>query len=251
MKRSIKYQTLAVIACGILYIVYILVQQHLFTARAQRDIEAFTARINAYKAAHTEAVLSGERVPSIGVDTPSPLLHFVHMHLAHFNLATIYMQGQEHLRDPFSHNHPCFSLARFGLDIDVIGYLSIPVIDMQLPIYAGASANNLNRGLAHLTHSSFPVGGDNTNAVIAGHRSRNYRRLFRDIELLTPGDTVHITNIYDTILYVVIETRVIHPDDINALLVQSGRDLITLVTQYSRGFNRLGYRYIVVAERAG
>ena len=223
-------------------------QQLLFSIRAQAAIDNFNARFGPFTACGTAGLIE------YGADSQSNIGHSYHVQavssfLSFFNQASIYMQGQENLLDPFNYMHPSFNLQRFWLDTDIIGYLTIPAIDLELPVFLGTSHHNLNRGLAHLTHSSFPVGGDNTHAVIAGHRRLHHARVFRDIELLELGDEVRLTNFYQTLIYTVVETRTIGNGQTYALEIQSYRDLLTLVTQVSRGVGRSDYRYIVTAER--
>jgi sortase A len=227
-----------------------IVQQQIFTRRAQSAIDDFNVRFWPYGALDTAGLLAygGDTSPYATSPQANNLYH-VNSFLSFFNFSSLYMNGQENLLDPFNYIHPPFNLERFWLDTEIIGYLSVPAIDLELPVFLGTSHHNLNRGLAHLTHSSFPVGGANTHAVIAGHRRINYSRVFRDIELLELGDEIRLTNFYQTLIYQVVETRIIHPSQTYALLIQSDRDLLTLVTQTSRGFRRMEYRYIVTAER--
>ena len=71
---------------------------------------------------------------------------------------------------------------------------------------------------------------------------------FKEIELLEVGDEVTITNIWGTLTYVVTEIKIINPNDVNAILIQKDRDMITLLTchPYASGGK---YRYLVFCER--
>jgi len=163
--------------------------------------------------------------------------------MQNFNLS---LNGQEHLLDPFIYAHPCFYINTVfdAYTLDAFGVLTISSIELSMPIYLGTSLVNLHRGVAHLLHSSFPVGGESTNTVIAGHRDAN--RVFRDIRQLEIGDEIQITNFRNDMTYVVVETKIIEPHQIDALKIQYGRDLVTLITQYGRRGNR---RYLIIAER--
>jgi len=160
----------------------------------------------------------------------------------------LYLSGQEHLVDPFDYIHPSFNLESFGFYTDIVGVLAIPVIDINLPIYLGASVQHMNNGVAHVTHSSFPIGGDSTNTVIAGHRNMaiTYGQVFSDIGQLQVGDKITITSFIQCMTYTVVEKRVVHANDADVLRIQSGRELVTLITTYGRRGNR---RYLVIAER--
>lgn len=103
-------------------------------------------------------------------------------------------------------------------------------------------------GAAHLTQTSYPIGGENTNCVLAAHRGYYKAPMLREVERLQIGDTVYLQNFRETLTYTVSELRIIDPSDVDALLIQPGRDLLTLVTCHPLGSNR--QRYVVYCERA-
>lgn len=92
-----------------------------------------------------------------------------------------------------------------------------------------------------------PIGGINTNCVLAGHRGWYGALFFRHIELLEIGDVVLITNFWETLRYTVSEIKVIEPDAIDEILIQPGRDLVTLLTCHPYGSGGR-YRYVVYCE---
>jgi len=157
-------------------------------------------------------------------------------------------RGQPHLSNPFSYSQAGLSLSQFGLSEEMIGYITIPRIGTVLPIFMGASQENFRRGIAHLTGTSLPIGGESTNAVIAGYMELGRNHKLRGIDQLSEGDELQVTNFYETIIYTVVEIRSIHPLQTEALMIQEGRDLITLLT-YQQDNPELWY--IVVAQRAG
>jgi len=150
-----------------------------------------------------------------------------------------------------------------GFTDEMLGYLTIPSIGLSLPILAGSSHGNMLRGAAHLTQSSLPVGGINTNTVITAHRGLSRARMFRDIPQLEIGDEIRITNFYQTLVYRVISpidvvdsdsvfsvsehNFVINPDDIASVKIVPGRDLVTLFTCEPYRIN--SHRLLVIAER--
>ena len=140
-----------------------------------------------------------------------------------------------------------FSISEYGFEDGVLGYLSIPVMDIMLPVLIGATKENMNGGAVRLSQTSLPIGGENTNTVMAAHRGYATAAMFRDIEILSEGDLIFFTNFFETLEYKVVETRVIVPSDIDAVLIQEGRDLITLITCHPFRFNY--QRYLVYAER--
>lgn len=159
----------------------------------------------------------------------------------------LYEEKQKDLVDAFSYSQPDFSLMQFGYNEEMIGYLAIPKMDVRLPIYLGANQENMKEGAAHLTQTSLPIGGMNTNAVIAAHRGMGTAAMFRDIEKLEMGDEVTVTYYRETLHYQVAELKIISPSDIEEILIQPGRDIITLITCHPYRYNY--QRYVVYCER--
>ncbi len=155
---------------------------------------------------------------------------------------------QADLKDAWSYTQPSFDLKEYGLDSEIFGVISIPSIGLQMPIYLGTTYQHLADGAAHLSQTSIPIGGENTNAVIAGHRGWQGAAYFRDITELKPGDIVIITNLWDELQYRVTETKIIAPYDINQVFIRPGKDMVTLLTchPYASGGRQ---RYLVFCER--
>ena len=162
--------------------------------------------------------------------------------------AQLFEEGQIQLDSPQDYTVPSFSLKEYGLKEDVFGVISIPAIQVEMPIYLGATESHLAAGAAHLSQTSLPIGGDNTNCVIAGHRGWNGFPYFRYITDLKQGDRVTIQNPWETLKYEVVETKIIAPNDIEEIHIQEGRELLTLLTchPYASGGKQ---RYLVICER--
>lgn len=118
-----------------------------------------------------------------------------------------------------------------GDDSSVFAYIDIPKINQKLPIYLGATDDNLDLGIAVIQGTSIPIGGVNTNSVIAGHTG-DFEKYFSDITQLEPGDEISITNRWETLHYRVTGNKVIFPNQEEYLAVVPGKDLITLLTCY-------------------
>ena len=159
----------------------------------------------------------------------------------------IFNEGQQNLVDPFSYELPSFDLLELGFKDNIIGYLTIPKMEIEIPIYLGATQENMKKGAVHLSQTSIPIGGNNTNSVIAAHRGMKSHPMFRDIENLSIGDEIKVTNMWDELIYKVVETKIISPDEVSEVLIQEGRDLITLITchPYTKNYQR----YVVYCER--
>lgn len=160
----------------------------------------------------------------------------------------IWEEKQAGLCDPWAYQQPSFTLGEYGLEEEVFGVLSIPALDLEMPLYLGATASHMAEGAAHLSQTSLPIGGLNTNCVIAGHRGWNGADYFRYITELKPGDEVMITNLWETLTYRVTDTRIIMPNEVEQILIQEGRDMITLLTchPYASGGKQ---RFLIFCDR--
>lgn len=161
----------------------------------------------------------------------------------------LYEQEQSGLTCEEDYRKPSFILANYGLDSEVFGVIRIPAMELSMPIYLGATKQHMADGAAHMSQTSLPIGGINTNCVISGHRGYNGASYFRFIEKLQVGDTVYITNLWEELTYRVTEIKIIEPSEIENILIQDGRDLLTLVTchPYASGGRQ---RYLVYCERS-
>lgn len=160
----------------------------------------------------------------------------------------IWEEKQAGLCDPWAYQQPSFTLGEYGLEEEVFGVISIPALDLEMPLYLGATASHMAEGAAHLSQTSLPIGGMNTNCVIAGHRGWNGADYFRYITELNPGDEVMITNLWETLTYRVTDTRIIMPNEVEQILIQEGRDMITLLTchPYASGGKQ---RFLIFCDR--
>ena len=150
------------------------------------------------------------------------------------------------MKDPFAYETPAFDLTGYGLPDDMIAALWIPRLNLDLPVYLGASTANMARGGALLGQTSMPLGGANTNTVIAAHRGYYGAEMLRNVQQIQLGDKITLTTPWDTLVYRVCELKIIQPDDINAVLIQPGRDLLTLTTCHP--YTQNTQRYLVIAE---
>lgn len=112
----------------------------------------------------------------------------------------------------------------------MMGYLSIPKIDIKIPIYHGTSNEVLQKGVGHFEGSSFPVGGKGTHAVLSAHSGLPSARLFTDLNQLRVGDMFYIYILDQVFAYKVDQVLVVEPSDVEALELQKGEDYVTLVT---------------------
>lgn len=162
----------------------------------------------------------------------------------------IYAEKQSGLVDLEACEAPAADLTAYGVEDEIIGVLEIPTMQLTMPVYLGASDNHLAAGAAVLGNTSAPIGGDDTNCVIAGHRGWKGADYFRHIDKLAVGDTVTLTNLWEILTYTVVDIRIIQPHEVDMVKIQQGRDLLTLITchPYASGGRQ---RYVVYCERTG
>ena len=142
----------------------------------------------------------------------------------------IFREGQKNLFNQSAYEAPSFLLSDYSLESEVFGVISIPKLELEMPLFMGASKSNMAKGAAIMGETSLPIGGSNTNCVIAGHRGWNGAAYFLYINQLEKGDTVTVTNLWDTLTYVVMEIRIINPDEVDAIRIQPDREMLTLLT---------------------
>lgn len=120
---------------------------------------------------------------------------------------------------------------------DMIGYIKIDRIGVELPIYHGTSDEVLNKGVGHLQGSSLPVGGANTHSVMSAHRGLPSSKLFTDLDRMEIGDTFQIIVLDQVLTYQVDFIKVIEPNDLSDLQIIEGGDYCTLFTCTPYGIN--------------
>lgn len=111
-----------------------------------------------------------------------------------------------------------------------LGYITIPKIDVKLPIYHGTSAEVLAKGVGHIEQSSFPLGGEGTHSVLTGHRGMPDAVLFTDLDKVEKGDKFYLHILDEILAYQVDQIKVVDPEDTSDLKIIGGKDYCSLVT---------------------
>ena len=156
--------------------------------------------------------------------------------------------GQDELQDAW-YEEPALDLSAYNVPEGIIGRVSIPAIGVELPLYLGANAAHLAKGLAVMNHTSLPIGGEGTHCIIAGHRGWDTGDFLLDIDELQIGDEVIVQNLWQTLHYTAAEIQIIEPSEIEPAKLQTGRDLLTLLTCHPYGSGGK-YRYLVTCTRS-
>ena len=123
----------------------------------------------------------------------------------------------------------------------MMGYISIPKLNITVPIYHGTSEAVLQVGIGHLENSSLPVGGENTHACLSGHRGLPTAELFTDLDRMEKGDLFFIKVLNRTLCYKVDQILTVLPQETQELAISAGKDYVTLITctPYSVNSHRL------------
>ena len=129
----------------------------------------------------------------------------------------------------------------------MMGYIIIPKMNVELPIYHGVSERVLQSGVGHMESSSLPVGGESTHAALSGHRGLPSAKLFTDLDQMEIGDQFFIKVLGETLAYEVHEVETVLPTETESLAIQQGQDLVTLITCTPYGIN--SHRLLVHAHR--
>lgn len=132
-------------------------------------------------------------------------------------------------------------------DNGIMGYIQIPSIDVFLPIYHGTDEAVLQVAVGHLDWTSLPVGGESSHCVLSGHRGLPSARLFTDLDKLIVGDIFVLYVLDEVLTYEVDQILIVDPDNTDALLIEEGKDLCTLVTCTPYGIN--SHRMLVRGTR--
>ena len=129
----------------------------------------------------------------------------------------------------------------------IMGYITIPKISVELPIYHGTDESVLQVAAGHLEGSSLPVGGAGTHAVISAHRGLPSAKLFTNLDELEVGDRFTITVLNRVLTYEVDQISIVLPTEIDQLLPTEGMDYVTLMTCTPYGINT--HRLLVRGKR--
>lgn len=130
---------------------------------------------------------------------------------------------------------------------EMIGYISVPKIKLELPIYEGVTVNNLSKGVGHMENTSLPTGKTNTHSILAGHTGIYSAEIFDNLDQLNSDDEFYITFYGEKTKYKIIDEIIVLPDDTSSLKVEDGRCLVTLVTCTPKTINT--HRLLLTGEK--
>lgn len=152
------------------------------------------------------------------------------------------------MQDPFNSNDKKNeTFVNFIKKDDVLGTVIIPKINEELPIYLGATQEHLSMGVGQIGGTSFPIGGQDTHTVLAGHRGYHGAKMFRHLDQLQKGDKFYIRILGEELTYEVTGHEVILPTQVEKLAITKGKDKATLLT--CEPYTSSKYRLLVYGER--
>ena len=129
----------------------------------------------------------------------------------------------------------------------VMGFITIPKIGVEIPIYHSIRSEVLNIACGHMEGTSLPIGGESTHAVLSAHRGLPHAKLFTDLDKMEVGDTFQITILDQLLTYQVDQIKVVRPSEIDDVQIIPGEDLCTLLTCTPYGIN--SHRLLVRGTR--
>ena len=157
----------------------------------------------------------------------------------------IFEKARDYNRRLFELSDPLIEypqLTDYGSVLDIsgtgmIGYITIPKISQEMPVYHGTSDAVLSIAAGHFEGTSLPVGGENTHCVVSAHRGLPTATLFTHLDRMEVGDTFYFTILDRTITYEVDQIRIVEPDDSTLIRIEEGKDYCTLLTCTPYGIN--------------
>lgn len=211
---------------------------------ASADVEGSHAVENSASDTSETSVTETSKAPAATLPS-GPILDVLNDAISAYN-EDLYVNGQNGIIDQENYETPVFSARDYGIATDLLGYITIPRIEVKLPLYNGASEKNLRKGAAVLAYTSLPIGGLNENCVIAGHTRYEGIHMFKRLTELAVGDEIIITNFWGKLTYKVVGTKVVDPLIGEEVYIQPGKTMITLSTCHPYPENY--QRYLVMAE---
>lgn len=184
-----------------------------------------------------------EEASTSGEEMPFPNLH---QKMTNYNQSLL---AGQNITDAWTQEQQPFDFSTLESDDSIIGYIDIPDMSVRLPLYIGASMDNLAKGACVMAGTSMPIGGSDTNCVIAAHRGYRGSAYFRYIDRMEAGSLVTITTPWGVLMYQVTGTDIVGPSDRDAVAIRKGRDMVTLVSCHPYIIG--GKRFIVYCDRVG
>ena len=242
MRKGLTFVSYLILFAGIAIAVFPYIRGALMDQNANRTAEEFLSGVITDPYRESEAVVPAAEL----TEKPREHLDLWNAMVAYND--SLYAENQCEMVNGQSLEVPPFILRDYGFEDEVFGVISVPAIDLNMPIYLGASKANMAIGAAVMSETSLPIGTPNSNSVICGHRGWNGASYFLHINRIQVGNIVTITNLWEELRYEVVGIQIIAPNDLDAIKIQPGKEMITLLSCHpvASGGKQ---RYLVFCER--
>lgn len=175
--------------------------------------------------------------------------------MAEADHSALISQAEDYNRQICTTDYPLMNYAEVPYYEDVLnvsgtgimGYITIPKIDVKLPIYHGTSETVLQASVGHLEGTTLPIGGEGNHCVLSAHRGLPSAELFTNLDKMEIGDTFALTVLDRCLTYQVDQILIVEPADVEALYPVEGKDYCTLITCTPYGVN--SHRMLVRGSR--
>ena len=164
-----------------------------------------------------------------------------------YNTKTGCELGEQNLYNDCEIAEQKMDTANFYPKGEILSYITIPKININIPIYEGTSNFILEMGIGHLENTSFPTGGINTHSVLVGHSGIATKELFNSLDKLEKNDFFYIRNLDEFLKYKIINIEIVKPNEVDLLDIKENEDLVTLVTCTPKYINT--HRLLVTGSR--
>ena len=158
-------------------------------------------------------------------------------------ISTVQIEDIDKIKESLPPYEDLLNLANNG----IMGYIEIPAINVDLPIYHGTTGAAMEKGAGHMEGTSLPVGGIGTHAVISAHSGMSSAKLFTALDKLKLGVMFFITVCNQKLAYEVDNIAVVEPTDIDLIRIDTQQDYVTLLTCTPYGVNT--HRLLVRGHR--
>lgn len=231
-RRLSSIAPLVMVMVGLAILLYPTISNFLIEQNASRMIESYDDAVEALSEEERQAILD-------------------EAHAYNAALAARAGAGSAGEADSASSAESAGLLERYNEVLDLngngmMGYISIPSIEVTLPIYHGVEEQVLQEAVGHIEGTSLPVGGMATHAVLSGHRGLPSAKLFTDLDQMQEGELFFIRVLDETFAYQVDGIETVLPDETSSLAIRAGEDRVTLVTCTPYGIN--SHRLLVHAH---
>lgn len=223
LRRLSNCAPLVMVMVGLAILLYPTISNFLIEQNASRMIESYDDAVEALSEEERQAILD-------------------EAHAYNAALAARAGAGSAGEADSASSAESAALLERYNEVLDLngngmMGYISIPSIEVTLPIYHGVEEQVLQEAVGHIEGTSLPVGGMATHAVLSGHRGLPSAKLFTDLDQMQEGELFFIRVLDETFAYQVDGIETVLPDETSSLAIRAGEDRVTLVTCTPYGIN--------------